>query len=125
MTISNDFNIKNLKIDITIHNSKIDGMLFMDSIDSSFVKFKSKELVKMKADIINKSSDLIINMKKITIFVIPLIDLISNLPLDLPKTQLPNINIMVKINPIEIDLYFIEDSLNSIFNSPINLQVNT
>lgn len=32
---------------------------------------------------------------------------------------------MVKINPIEINLYFIEDSLNSIFNSPINLQINT
>ena len=64
MTISNDFNIKNLKIDITIHNSKIDGILFIDSIDSSFCKFKSKELVQLKADIIEKSLDLIINMKK-------------------------------------------------------------
>lgn len=125
MTISNDFKMKNLKADITIYNSKINGIIRMDSIHSSFVKFKTKELINLKADIIDKSVELIINLKKITIYVIPLIDLISKLPLDLPKSQTPNANIMVKINPIDINLCFLEDILNIILNSPLKLNVNT
>lgn len=125
MSISNEFKMSNFKADVKIINSKVEGSVGMDSVDSSFVKFKSKDIVKLNADINEKTIDLKINLKEITIFVIPLIDVLSMFPLDLPKTDPPNINMNIKAKPIGCNLCFGEDILNIMINSPLKLVVNT
>lgn len=125
MTISNDFQMKKLIEDILILNSKVSGTLGIYSVKSSFVEFKTKEFIKFDANIINKSIDLSINLDKIKIEVITLIDLISKLPLDFPEAQPLKLNIKVKINPIQINLCFLEDSLSIILNTPLYLNMNS
>lgn len=123
MSISNDLVMKYFTSDLYFINSKIDTSISVDSIDSSIVKFKSKDVVQMSIDIKQNIIDLAINLEKITIFVIPLIDVLSLLSKsNLPTTQN---NLRIKVNPIQFNFCFGENYLNVIFESPIKLKVNT
>ncbi|KAK8846214.1 hypothetical protein M9Y10_020220 [Tritrichomonas musculus] len=123
MSISNDFVMKNFLADINLSNSKFDVSVGLDSVNSSFLKFVSKDVVKMKMDIEQKSLDLVVNLEDMTIFVIPLCDLISKLPAFIPST--PQIKLNLTLKPLLCNCVFGEDYLNINFNSPLTLKLDT
>lgn len=123
ISISNDFVMKDFSTELLLSNSKFDISVGLDSVNSSFLKFTAKDVVKMNMDIEQKTLDIVVNLEDMTIFVIPLFDLISKLPtLNGPS---PQIKLNLTLKPLHVNCVFGEDCLNIMFNSPLTLKLDT
>lgn len=123
MSISNDFIMKNFVTELQLSDSKFDISVGMDSVNSSFLKFVAKDVVKMNMDIEEKTLDIVVNLEDMTIFVIPLFDLISKLPTFVSAS--PQIKLNLTLKPLLANCVFGEDYLNIMFNSPLTLKLDT
>lgn len=124
VSLSNDFVMKNFNANVNINHSKIDLSVGMDSISSSFVKFESKDLAKLNVDLEEKEIKLALNVDEITVFVIPLLDVIAMFP-KAKTPSIPKINLSVRVKPLQINLCFSENYLNVVLNSPLKFKFNT
>ncbi|KAK8838342.1 hypothetical protein M9Y10_035765 [Tritrichomonas musculus] len=123
MSLSDDFKINDLIVDAILNNTKIFASIKMDSISSSLINLKSKDVIQMNANLKQKEIDLTVNLQEITVYIVPLIDFITNFPkLYISK---PQIKLNIRLLPFRCNFDLAEDDLNVIFNSPIKVKLDT
>lgn len=123
VSISNEFFMNDFNLSLSLKDGLFDINCGMESIDSTYLKLKSKDLINMTFNLSQMHLNLNVNLDQATIYIMPLIGLLNKFP-TIPPSAL-GINLMIVITPLKCAFVFGEDVLTVKIDHQLKFRMNT